>query len=321
MKYYYKGNEYEINEPYYRVVNQDLDDIKDVFTIRTDKDHKPTTKVQEVKFFYNGLEFRRKSLEDIVISITYFVGKESEIIVLENDYLIELLVPLDKISDVKNKLNSNLLEYISGEITEPNDINIILNKDTTIQGKTTPIDVRHTVEEYILDMTQTLAGVYKYLKDYLAKQGYEFQNSLRRTLARTTDVGIISYQDYLLDDFRLLPNFRNDITEYTLNMNIKLLTSSLPKHERILSEVKSLKFLTNVTRIPIKDKIGNDWIIPLKWDLNLTTNDIRDTSSDTVESFEISLNFSLITYNVRSTKYSKVSGIIRKIDNVRINSK
>lgn len=318
----FKDVEIETNSEYYKVIpnptlhTEDKDGIYYIYY-----PHQIPTYTKRLNQFYlswNGLIFRKVNVEDIHVEV-HFISELNTPSILDNELgLIAFLPSSIDFYEIPNLLSQFNLEYVSGSFKYLGDLDILFNQDITIDNKVTPFSIKETREKYLLDLTSTLAPFYTFWADYIKGQGFTFGNEYSSKDYDSTEVVLIKFNEYLQDNPRLWPQYQNEITEYTLPFSIRIRTASIAKFERLLAEMKSLKWITNIVRVPIKDKVGKDWIIPIKWDPSpsISTNDPSDVKSDGAVSFEISINGKLTTYAVRDEAYYVIEKIIKKLEYV-----
>jgi hypothetical protein len=325
--YYFKGNTFNTNLKYYRVVRSNVfklsekDDILQIGVPSIVSVCEPTRKIKEVHFNYNGAVYRRKSLEDISIRI-FFVEEVEELYKVETDNLLLIISPGDySLDKLTRDLDSKLLELESGKISNRKEVDILLNKDIIITGESKLISYKDTIARYTSDMTSILDSFMDFWIDYAKDNYLTFYNELVATDYTTKELLLFSYTDYLTKFTRFLPHTRNEVQEYELPIRFRIKTASIGKFIRMLGDIRSLKFMTNIVRVECKDKIGVPWIIPIRWDPDIQTNSPDEVSSDNDVSFEIALIAYLTIYNIRDEVYHPIFNIISELGDVKLNIK
>lgn len=319
MTYRFKDIEFNTDLKYYKVSpgNKTTYEEDGLFCIEYPNVSRYTKKLEEVTFNYNGAIFRRKNVN--AISVRIYIIDELEInIVQEDEYRLEIYINSETPSDILLEyLNGANLEHISGSISQYKEINILLNRDIVIDGRSTPMNLRSTVAKYSLDLTSTIAPFMDFWNEYFKSEKFQFMNALGKVDPNITEVVYFNFNEYLLNNSKHLLYSMNNIEEYRLPLTFKICTSSISKHERLLSELKSLKWMTNVVRVPIIDKNKVNWVIPIMWNHDFSTNEPSDIKSESHVSYEITVNCYIITYTIRneeSVKINKINGLLNYVN-------
>lgn len=321
MKYYFRGVEFETDSKYYRLNPRatsgvlDEDGVVSIYSSEI-KVAQPTSRLPDVKFRYNGLELRLKSLDSpslTIIKSDLFINSE----LIEDNYsTLVSLSSRDEDSRIGDLLSrSTNFEVLSGSCTSYLLLANSNPKDgEEFNGSSPIIKDEDTRSRYSLDFAGTLSQVFDYFENYL-KSEFEFHPYTESVEYKRIDTAIFKYDQYAKDIYnRLYPQYSNEATQYELPFQLILRTASAAKFSRILSEIISLKYITNQMRVAVKDDLDNSWNVAFRWDPEHQTSSPEDNKDqDSRVSYEISLSATMIFYIVRSRKFEVISSIISRI--------
>lgn len=321
-KYNYKGIEFETDLKFFKAsiskshsITEDAGVVMITGKKSLIKESKEITRLKNYYFNYNSALFRRKTTESINIKIYRIVGVK-EVIKVEDEYNLILVLPeVYDLNNLENDLSGLHLEYISGAADAYKEVNLLFDRDINVLGSTKLIDPSVLNEQYILDMTQALAGVIEFLEKYLAKEDFILKHYPLSEEVDTTEIVTFSYTEFPNNRQRHWPNYDLNYSEYVLPMKLRVTTASIAKHERLLADYNSLKWLSNQVRIKVKDKYDYEWNIPFEWEPTIESSDPMSDPKDTEgnTSFQLDIDFKIRFHNIRDNSVTPILEIIKKI--------
>ena len=292
-------------------------EIKDgIITLFHPGINRQTYKYNKIVFTYNDCKYRLLNLEPTTLSIIIFRGDyESKVVDTDTSRLILCNEKeLDFIDTIG--LNSTFIikedENVPG-YTYSTFESIKLTNGLEFIGEGEVLDIESKRLMYSSDMTVILSNVYKFWKNYL-KDEFSFVNEFSKTDQGTSrDVFYIKYDEWLQDFTRFLPWYNNEIQEMKLPFTVRLVTNNISKYERLVAEIRSLRYITNVVRISdVVDKLNVEWNIPIKWSESISTSQVEQPNNGSFVTYEVSVSGVMTLYNILNKKYSIIETIINE---------
>jgi len=355
MDWIFHGFKFSTECRFYRILRADISEPfireeSNICSIYFPKDEICTdriiTEFRLIFFIYAGIKFRLKSIDPVSLTViqindlgtTKIDETYTTISILSDNITIDLIVDTlskdlfevlpsqldilianwDLISNIE-KISNWRYHYGDSEFEYVELLTLLINKTTLtsqLNLKRVPINLIDTKDRYLLSFTQCVDAVYSRLTKELTKFKFVVTTKNRTQEMPNREIAYFSFDEYPREYFRQFPEKETDITEYEVPMTLTLNTSSVSKFERLLNEINTLHFLTNIVRVICEDSLGNPWLIALNWkDYNTNSPDKAENERGEV-SYMISLQFTMKYYAVRNNKYYMIKEILYRMLNI-----